>query len=354
MDILNIASKFQIKGDILGYIPLGNGHINTTYLITTSSNNRYVLQKINHSVFKSVDALMSNMFLVTNFLKSINEETISIIPTKDHKLFTKIEDEYYRVFAFIEGAVCYEKVKNSEMLTKLAKAFGTLHRDLFRFDASKLVEVIPNFHNTYQRYLNLLDAVNLNPLNRKCECLRELQDIEKYRDMYSFLINSLKDKTINLSVTHNDPKINNVMFDKSSGNIRCVIDLDTVMPGSYLYDVGDALRSLLTGENEDSKDLSLINVDFEIYKNYIKGYLSEMKYVLNDKEISLIGFSVFLLSMELGMRFLEDYIRGDIYFHTKYPSHNLIRARTQIHLAKLIYDNLDKLNAITSEVIKSV
>ena len=152
--------------------------------------------------------------------------------------------------------------------------------------------------------------------------------------------------SIHVGVTHNDPKINNVLFDSKTGNIRAVIDLDTVMPGSYLFDFGDAIRGLFSGENEDSKNLDLLMVRYDRFEAFAKGYLSEMKDVLNDYEKSLLPFSAFLLTMECGMRFLEDYLNGNIYFHVDYEEHNLVRARTQITLAQRIYDSIDKLKAI--------
>ena len=166
------------------------------------------------------------------------------------------------------------------------------------------------------------------------------------------MVDAIARNEIPLAVSHNDPKINNVLFDKDTNEIRAVIDLDTVMPGSYLYDFGDALRSLFTGDNEDSEDLSKLVVNYEIFENYTRGYLSEMKGALSEKELEFLGFSSFLLSMECGMRFLEDYLRGDVYFKTSKDNHNLIRARTQITLALDIYSKLDKLNSIVEKYTK--
>ena len=222
---------------------------------------------------------------------------------------------------------------------------------MFNFDATKLYEVIPHFHDTYQRYLNLLDAIKSDKYHRVNNALKEIEAIKAWEKEYSKITDGIKHKEISLSVTHNDPKINNVLFNKESGNIRAVIDLDTVMPGSYLYDFGDALRGLFCGENEDSKDPSKLVVRKDVFEAYTKGYLSVMKDVLTKKEIELLPFAAFLLTIETGIRFLEDYLRGDIYFHTQYETHNLVRARTQIKLARDIYNSFDELNEIVKKYL---
>ena len=165
------------------------------------------------------------------------------------------------------------------------------------------------------------------------------------------ITDAIKDGSIPLSVTHNDPKINNVLFDETTNKIRCVIDLDTVMPGSVLYDIGDSFRSLFTGENEDNPDLSLQKVRLDIFKAYIEAYLKEMKDDLTKKEIELIPYSIYLMTIECGMRFLEDYLRGNVYFATTYEEHNLVRARTQIALAKDILNNKEELMKIVNEIV---
>ena len=237
------------------------------------------------------------------------------------------------------------------MITETSEAYGDLHNNLSGIDASQLGEVIPDFHNTEKRYKNFLKAVEINYNDRVKDCENDIKDIMSFQSHFSVINEGLKNKEINYTVTHNDPKINNVLFDKDTLKFRCVVDLDTVMPGTILYDFGDALRSLFTGDNEGSEDLSKLVVNFEIFDAYAKGYLAEMKDTLTQKEQELLGFSAFLLSIECGMRFLEDYIRGDVYFKIDKPDRNLIRARTQIALASDIFKNLDKLNAITKKYL---
>ena len=343
MDIKNVLKLFDIKGELVNYFPLGNGHINATFLCHTDDDLKYVLQKINNYVFKDVDLLMNNYYKVTEYLYEHDIQTIHLIKSKDGKAYAKNEDGYYRLYEYIDKAIWYEKIDNLDLIYKAGKAFGQFHKDLKGFNASELGEVIPNFHNTYQRYLNLLDAIKEDKLGRVKDCLEEIEIVKSFKDEYNVLVSNIKNGFIPLAVTHNDPKINNVLFDEKTNKIKAVIDLDTVMPGSYLYDFGDALRSLFTGDNEDSEDLTLLKVNFDIFQKYVEGYLSEMKNVLTEKEKELLPFSIFLLTIECGMRFLEDYIRGDVYFRIKKPNHNLIRARTQLTLAKDVYKNINNL-----------
>ncbi|MBO6280636.1 MAG: phosphotransferase [Bacilli bacterium] len=349
-ELMLILKSFDISSELIECAPLGNGHINSTFLVCVD-NKKYVLQKINNYVFKDVDLLMNNYYKVTEYLYKNKIETIHLIKANDEKPYLKIGDDYYRLYEYIDNAIWHEEISNLELVYEAAKAFGQFHKTLKGFNAKELGEVIPNFHNTYQRYVNLLNAIKEDKMDRVKDCLPEIKIVNSFEQDYNIITTAINAGLIPLAVTHNDPKINNVLFDKNSGDIRAVIDLDTVMPGSYLYDFGDALRSLFTGDNEDSEDLSKLKVNFDVFETYAKGYLSEMKNVLTKREIELLPFSAFLLTIECGIRFLEDYIRGDVYFRIKKPNHNLIRARTQLTLAKDIYKNLDKLNDIIDKLV---
>lgn len=351
MEIANIVNMFDVYSPVDSVKSIDNGHINITYLITLKNGQKYVLQKINNYAFKDIDMLMSNISLVSNYLTNHGFESLVPIKTLDGHLFLKDENSYYRLYVFIDDTVCYEKIDNIYLVYNDGKAFGKLHRALAGFDASSLGEIIPNFHNTWQRYLNLKEAIKEDKFDKVKLCKNEIAVINSFENEYSRITDGIKNGEISLAVTHNDPKINNVLFDKFSGSIRAIIDLDTVMPGSYLYDFGDALRSLFTGENEDSENLSSLTVDLDIFEAYSKGYLSEMNGVLTPKEIELLPFAPFLIAMELAMRFLEDYLRGDIYFKTSRPNHNLIRARTQLYLAQNIVANKNALTKIIKKLV---
>lgn len=350
--IIKVANLFEIEGNIISFSPIGNGHINSTLLCESDSGKKYVLQKINNNVFKDVDLLMSNYYKISQYLFDIGFESIHIRKTKDDRTYCCCGESMYRMYDYIDNTIWYEEINDLDAVYKAAQAFGKLHKALKGFDARELGEVIPNFHNTYQRFLNLLDAIKEDKLGRVKDCLPEIELAKSFEEEYGKVVFAITNKEIPLAVTHNDPKINNVLFDKNTGNFRAVIDLDTVMPGSYLYDFGDALRSLFTGDNEDSEDLSKLVVNYDIFETYANGYLSEMKDVLSKKEIEYLPFSAFLLTVECGMRFLEDYLRGDVYFRISKEKHNLIRARTQLTLASRIYKDLDKLNGIVNKLLE--
>ena len=344
-EISLLVDKFQIEGNFISITPYGEGHINRTFLIETSSN-KYILQKINDSVFPNVDDLMDNIKKVTAFISSKGKETIKLVPTKDGGWFYKTNDCFYRVYEFACNTITYQKPVNLELVKSQGEAFGDLHLLLNDFPANEIKEVIPNFHNTRQRYHNFINAVE-HANNEKLEIAKEeIAFIKEHEKDYSVIVDEIAKGNIKTRVTHNDTKINNILFDKDTGKYRLIIDLDTIMPGSVLYDIGDAYRGLFSGDNEDNKDTSLLKVNFDIFKSFIYGYLDKMINNLTDTEIKLIPFSAYLMTIECGMRFLEDYLRGNVYFHVNYEEHNLVRARTQIALAKDILKNLDTLNEI--------
>lgn len=349
--LLKIANNFSLKGNVVSITPFGNGHINKTYLVTTSDR-KYILQKINNNVFQNVDYLMNNLIRVTEHLLEKGIFTIKFRPTYDGKLYYKDGNDYYRMYKLIDETYCYEGIDNLDTVKKSGYAFGQLHGNLADLDPSKIVDVIPDFHNTKKRYEKLLLAISKDPVNRVKDCKEMISFLNEHKADYGRLVDGIADGSINNAITHNDPKINNILFDKDTLEVKCVIDLDTVMTGTYLFDFGDALRSLFTGENEDSKDLSKLKVNFDMYRAYLEGYYSQMKGVLNKKEISLLPMAVIIITVELAIRFLTDYIEGDIYFGIKYPEHNFDRAMTQYTLAKDLYKNLDKLNEITAEICK--
>lgn len=350
--LFEVCNRFDLGGSIINVYPYGNGHINKTYLVSTDNKRKYVLQQINNTIFPDIDALMNNIVSITKHLQSKNMETLNVIDYKDGKPYLLFDNKYYRVYDAILGAISYEEVSDSLMLEKLGYSIGEFHQALRDFDATKLVEIIPNFHNTRQRYLNLLDAIEEDSFDRKKDVLSEIEKVQKYQDQYGKIVDSIKNGKIKLAITHNDTKINNVMFDIETGQPRCVIDFDTVMPGSYLYDIGDAFRGLFTGDNEDNPDLSKINISYPIFESFMRGYLKQMKNVLNPYEIEMIPFSMFVITMECGIRFLEDYLRGDVYFRCHYPKQNINRCRTQIKLAEDIYSNMDKFHEIVERILQ--
>lgn len=353
MDLYALACDFEINGNVKGIAPFGEGHINNTYLVTTDKS-KYILQKINRIVFKDVDAVMSNIDVVTKFIAKQGKETMKVIPTKTKQLYLYKDYEYFRMTEFVKDTICHQSAEgNMKLVASAGEAFGELHYLLKDLPIDKVKETIPNFHNTYKRYLNFLEASNVADDEKLKEAKDEIGFIIAHRKDYSIINDEMAKGNIKKYVIHNDTKLNNILFDKDTDEYRCVVDLDTLMPGSVLFDIGDAIRSFFTADNEDNPDLSLQKVDKIIFKTYMKDYLSKMKSELTKTEIELIPFSAYLMTIECGIRFLEDYLRGDIYFHTDYDKHNLVRAKTQIALAKNILDSMDELKDIVKELIEA-
>ena len=353
-NLISLIKNFQIAGNIETISPFGSGHINTTYHVITDQE-EYVLQEINHYAFKDVDVLMENISIVTSFIKNKGEKTLEVIPANDGHLFVYFENKYYRVYKYVGHSICYQTVGNNlSLASKLGAAFGKFHHLLNDLDASMIKETIANFHNTAKRYSDFYDAYVSSKMDKRDKAKEEIKYILNHDKTYSAIIDGLKSGEIKERITHNDPKINNILFDEKTNDVLCVIDLDAVMPGSVLYDIGDAFRSLFTGENEDNPDLSLQKVNLDIFKAYMTSYLKEMKDYLTKKEIELIPYSIYLMTIENGMRFLEDYLRGNVYFHVTYEEHNLVRSRTQIALAEDILRNSDKLSQIVKEILEEL
>ena len=317
--------------------PYGNGHINDTYLVDP----KYILQRINTSIFKDADSLMENIVSVTDFLKEkivaeggdAERETLSVIRTRDGKNYYKHEDgSCYRVYKFIRNSVPVEVAENTDQLYSAAKGFAKFQKRLADFPAEKLAETIKDFHNTPKRFENLEKAIKEDKAGRAASVKDEIEFALAQKEWISAVVDGIADGSIPLRVTHNDTKINNILFDAETMNAICVIDLDTVMPGSMLYDFGDALRMGASTAAEDEIDLSKVSFDLNAFEAFSKGYMEEMKDSLTKREIELLPLSAKLLTYECGIRFLTDYLEGDTYFKIHRPNHNLDRARTQFKL----------------------
>ena len=348
-----ILSNFNLSLDPDAY---GNGHINDTFIVHSQPN--YILQRINKKVFTDPPAVMENIQGVTEFLREKiiaeggdpDRETLNLIPTVDGKPYYHHSDgEYYRVYKFIDRAVSYDIVENPMQLYHAARAFGKFQNMLADYPAEKLHETIVDFHNTPARYEQFKAALAKDASGRAKNAKPEIEFVLAREGDAGVIVDALADGSIPLRVTHNDTKLNNVLLDEETGEGVCVIDLDTVMPGSLLYDYGDALRFGGSSGAEDEPDLSKIWFDVEKFTAFTKGFI-EVLPSITDRELRLLPFSIKLMTLECGSRFLADYINGDVYFKTRYPEHNLIRARTQFKLVKEIEDKMDELNAIVAGI----
>ena len=353
-DIKQILSQFNIDVDAQLY---GEGHINTTYLAEIAPD-KYILQKINTNIFTDPDGLMKNIAEVTSFLrKSIianggdpNRETLNLIKTKDGKDYYKTEDgSCFRLYTYVENTVTYQTVEKKEQFYNAAKAFGKFQRQLADFPADTLTETIKDFHNTRKRFADFKAAVAEDKMGRKASVQKEIDFVLARENDCGIVVDALNSGELPVRVTHNDTKLNNVLFDADTDEAICVIDLDTVMPGSLLYDYGDSIRFGASSGAEDEPDLNKIWCDMELFRAYTKGYLEAIGDSITEKEIELLPFSAKLMTYECGMRFLTDYLNGDTYFKIHRPNHNLDRARTQFKLVADMEKKMDEMKKIVKE-----
>ena len=348
-----IVEEFSIES---GALPYGNGHINDTFVIT--SHPKYILQRINTEIFKSPDELMENIERVTVAIKKKLVEngknpqrgTLTIVKTKNGQNYFRAKDgSCYRVFHFIDEAVSYDRVESDSILYGAAKAFGEFQKMLSDFDASLLHETIPDFHNTPKRLENLKASIAADKAGRRESVKEEIDFALSFEGDISTVTDGLADGSIPLRVTHNDTKINNVLIDPLTGEGVCVIDLDTVMPGSLLYDFGDGLRTGGALADEDERDLTRPGISIPLFKSYTKGFLAGIGDSITEKERELMPYSVFLLTYECGIRFLTDYLDGDVYFKTHRQNHNLDRARAQFAMCRDILKKQSELKKAVAD-----
>ncbi len=340
--------------------PIVSGLINNTYKLCTKKGN-FILQKINTNIFKDPVTLMENIKYVTEHIRSkaaaegadIARCTLEIVKSKDGALFCKSDDgACWRCYKYIENSVGLDTLEGDayHSLELAGSALGKFQQMLMDFDASRLVETIPSFHDTKNRFKNLETAIALNLSGRKEQALTEIEFALQRKNFCGTILDEIEKGSIPLRVTHNDTKLSNILADANSGEVLCFIDLDTVMPGSALYDFGDALRSGAASGAEDEPDLDKIYFVDEAFEAFCRGYLSSAESFLTEKEIELLPESVIMMTFECGIRFLSDFLDGDTYFSTKYPEHNLVRARTQF---KLVEDMERKLKR-TKETVKNL
>lgn len=360
----SVIEKFDFKGELKSYNLHGNGHINETYAVNfvdqDGSERKYILQKINHGIFKNIKELMENISNVTEFLRSKiisdggnpERETMNITKTTDGKNYLEEDDCYYRAFVFVSNSAFYNAVDSAELFKKSGIAFGKFQKLLSDFPASQLHETIPNFHNTKSRYQDFLKAEQDNLFGRKDTCKEEIEFVKARKEKTEKLVDMIDRGELPIRVTHNDTKLNNVLFDASTSDCVCVIDLDTVMPGLAIYDFGDSIRFGANTGAEDEKDLNKVSIDLDYFKAYTEGFLSQAGDSLTDAEIDNLAYASMLMTLECGTRFLADYLNGDTYFGTAYPEHNLVRARDQFKLVADMENHMDEMNKIVAECAK--
>lgn len=356
--IKKILENYEIPGKLESIKEYNVGNINKTYIIeydNEGKREKYLVQKINTLVFNNPYILMENIEKVTTYLKNkMNEykdndhKVLNIIKTNKKELLCKIrndnKDSYYRIYNFIGNSISYNNSTDNRIVYNTGKAFGNFNKLLNEYPINTLEETIIDFHNTQKRLEKFLYDIEKDSFKRVNGVKKEIKEILKRSKICSIITKELDERNIPYRVTHNDTKVNNVLMNKVTGDYLAVIDLDTVMPGSLLYDYGDGIRSTSSTALEDEKDLSKVSIDLKMFENYTDGYMSEMFDCITENELVLMPESIRIITLELAMRFLNDYINGDAYFKTDYKGHNLDRARNQLALVKDIEKKLPYIN----------
>ena len=348
-------ANFKLDGNTILCRAFGKGHINETYLIVDDTARTYILQKINKNVFRKPLTVMRNIVaIIGHFASQLNpaEETprglLELIPSYGGDLWHVDENgDYWRVYTFIADSVCYQRTEDLGLFKESGAAFGKFQRSLADFPADSLGVTIPDFHDTPKRYKTFHSAVEADAVGRGREAPREIEFVASRERRAGVLMERYRDGLLPLRVTHNDTKLNNVLFDRRTKKSLCVIDLDTVMPGFSVTDFGDAIRFGATTADEDEKDLSKVSFSIELFEAYADGYLSACGNNILESEIESLCDGAYVITLECGMRFLTDYLSGDTYYKIDYPGHNLDRCRTQF---KLVADMEKEWGAMQSVV----
>ena len=338
--LMVILKQFAIDEDMVSAVPFGNGHINDTLKVTNSKGEiKYILQRINHHIFTNVDMLQNNIFTVTSHIREklvargeqdVDRKVLTFIPAKDGKLYHFDGDSYWRVCLFIPRSKSFEEV-TPQLSYEAGKAFGDFQTMLSDLPADALGETIPNFHNMEFRLKQFRDAVEANAAGRLEEVKDLVGEIEKRAKDMCIQEELYREGKLKKRTNHCDTKVNNIMFDEE-GKVLCVIDLDTVMPGFVLSDIGDFIRTGANTGAEDDENLDNVEVNLEIFEAYTRGYMETAKAFLTPQEIKLLPYGGRLLTYMQTVRFLTDYINGDTYYKIHSPKHNLIRTKAQFKL----------------------
>jgi hypothetical protein len=360
-DLRGIAAQFALGGRFISADRYGRGHINDTFVVSIEKddgNARFILQRINQHVFRDPVSLMHNIRRITEHLESKSENAracLTLVTSHDGAPFCQDDDgEYWRAYRFIEGACTYEEVSDRGQAWEAAAAFARFQEMVSDLPGPRLHETIPDFHNTPARFVQFHAACTVDAHDRVKYCTREIEWALAHEQAAGSLLALQEAGEIPERITHNDTKLNNVMFDEQSGKALCVIDLDTVMPGLALYDFGDLVRTATMTVAEDETDLSKVSMRTDYYEALVDGYLGTAMSFLTDAEIENLAVSGQVITIETGLRFLTDYLSGDEYFRIHRPDQNLDRCRVQFALAASIDEQLAEMQRVIASIVSEL
>ncbi len=365
-EIQNIVEKFAIRGDVTSITQINKGYINRTYRVETLSDtghvHKYTLQRINTNVFPDVDAVMDNFKLTTNHLfgrfllaghgKKGSVQTLR--PTKDGCSFLKDDTGCWRMMTYFDGVYSLDIPDKPETFYHAGVAFGSFLKEMSDVEVEDIKVVIPNFHNTMSRYLDLEQSISRDPKGRVQHVRKEIEFVRARADRYGMISEALESGQIPTRICHNDCNLNNILFDDETHLPVAIIDLDTVMPSSPLYDYGDSMRIGTNTAKDDEKDLSKVACDLKLYEQYARGYLEACGDILTEEELKLLPYASLIITSEDGIRFLMDHIDGDTYYNIYYPGQNLDRSRTQLKLVEDMEKKLPQIKQILRNIYKEL
>ena len=354
--LLEVSRLFRIEYEYLGYETIQMGNVNRTYkvnfMLPEGKPKSFLVQNVNTYAFRNPVGLMDNIDKVTEHIraKKPGQLALHFHHTADRKTYVADGSNFWRMTNYVPS-VTFNAVTDLDIIRNAGKAFGEFQMDLHDFDISELIETIPDFHNTRRRYENFIQAVKENKAGRADEVREEIDFLMSVQDMACRLTDLQMEGKLPLRVTHNDTKINNVLFHPETSDAMIVIDLDTVMPGLMGHDFGDAIRFAANFVEEDCPDVEKVGVNLEVFRAFAEGFLSRTAKTMTDTEVETLALSCFVLTAELATRFLADYLDGDLYFNIKSPDHNLVRTRCQIALAKDMLKHMDEMEQIVRDCV---
>ena len=348
-----IVSRFALEGPVTGITPVSSGHINGTWRVETGAGKAYVLQRINHQVFRDVPGLMRNIELVTAHLRTKTADprgVLTLLRTRDGGTFTEADGAYYRMYDWIGGSVCLLRAENEGHMRAAGTAFGEFQRQLSDFPAEELTETIPRFHDTPDRFRQLHEAIRADSAGRLAGVREEIDFALSREAGAGRMVEMARAGELPLRVTHNDTKLSNVLLDEETLRPLCVIDLDTIMPGLVGNDFGDAIRFSASTALEDERDLDRVHFSMPLYRAFAEGFLRACGASLTVPELETLPLSARLMTLECGIRFLADYLNGDVYYHVDCADHNLVRTRTQFRLLREMEEQEEGMRRVIREL----
>ncbi|MFC1633867.1 phosphotransferase enzyme family protein [Planctomycetota bacterium] len=362
--VKSVLKHFHLGGTLVKIAPLAQGHINDTYILTSEEKGRvvrHVLQRINHEIFKNPPAMMANIIRVTEHIRSKMQRTepemasrqLTVVCADNHDgCWMDPEGNYWRIYDFVEQAVTYDTVDSPRLAGEAARMFGWFQRMLDDLPGPILHETIPNFHNTRLRFEQFQKVLDRDPCNRAKDAEREIDFLLEHAGICDVLTDLVEKGDFPYRIAHNDAKINNVMFDEHTHQGVCIVDLDTVMPGLSIYDFGDLVRTAANPAEEDELDLSKVTIDIAMFTALAYGFAKETSRFLTPSEKDHLAFGGKLITFEQFIRFLTDYLRGDVYYKIHRVRHNLDRSRTQMKLVQSIIEQEAAMNEIVQSAFE--